>query len=456
MTPSRNDVVVAHGIGGSTDLPVPLEYAMLGATWALAISFAVLALAWRRPKLDPRSPGAALPPWVTRAVDGAATHTALGVLGVAITGWVALAAFGGEPGPTNGAPGAFYVLLWVGLVPLSLVCGHVWAYVSPVRALHHAACRALRRDPATGVWTYPERLGYWPAALGLLAFVWTELASPDPGALTTIRVWLVGYVVAGVLGGLAFGRRWFERADPFDVYAAFVAALSPFGRRDPASSTPQARRVVARNPLSNLAGLPVDHGIVAVVAVLLGSTAFDSATGTSWWLTEVQTWYAGSPVLAVAYRSLGLLAAIGAVGAVFVLAARATGGVTSVQRRELPSELAHSLVPIVVGYVGAHYLTYLVEKGQRTLIALADPLDRGWDPLGIGGLAPSYWLSEHPHLLAVLKVGLVLTGHVLGVIAAHDRCIRLLPRAHHLTGQLALMLVMVGYTFLGLFLLFAG
>ncbi|WP_370617277.1 hypothetical protein [Mumia sp. Pv 4-285] len=451
-----SDTVLAHGVGGSTDLPVPLEYAMLGAAWALTVSFAVLALAWRRPRLDPRSPGRALPPRVTRTVDSAATRALLAALGVAFTGWVALAAFGGEPGPTNGAPGAFYVLLWVGIVPMSLALGHVWSYVSPTRALHHAVSRMLRRDPATGLWTYPAALGYWPAALGLLAFVWTELASPEPGSLTTIRVWLVGYLAVGVLGGLAFGRRWFERADPFDVYAALVAALSPFGRRDPTGHSPADRRVVVRNPLSNLAGLPIDRGIVAVVAVLLGSTAFDSATGTSWWLTQVQTWYAGSPALAVAYRALGLLAAIALVALVFVLAARATGGLTSVQRRSMPAELAHSLVPIVVGYVGAHYLSYLVEKGQRTLIALADPLDRGWDPLGIGGLAPSYWLSEHPHLLAVLKVGLVLTGHVLGVIAAHDRCIRLLPRAHHLTGQLALMLVMVGYTFLGLFLLFAG
>jgi len=445
------EALLAHGVGGSTDLPLPLEYAMIGAAWALAISFAVLALAWRRPRLDPSTPGIALPLRITLTVDSGPSHALLGVLGVGFTSWVALAAFGGEPGPTNGAPGAFYVLLWVGIVPLSLLCGHVWAYLSPVRALHGAACWALRRDPAAGVWNYPARLGYWPAALGLLAFVWTELASPDPGALATVRVWLIGYVAYGVLGGLAFGRRWFERADPFDVYAAFVSALSPFGRR-----SPDDRRIVARNPLSNLAGLPVDRGIVAVVAVLLGSTAFDSATGTSWWMTQVQTWYAGSPGLAVAYKTLGLLAMVLLVALVFVLAARATGGLTAVQRRAMPGELAHSLVPIVVGYVGAHYLSYLVEKGQRTVIALADPLDRGWDLLGFGGLQTSYWLSEHPHVLAVLKVGLVLTGHVLGVVAAHDRCIRVLPRAHHLTGQLALMLVMVGYTFLGLFLLFAG
>ncbi|MDT0447443.1 hypothetical protein RM779_33360, partial [Streptomyces sp. DSM 41886] len=68
----------------------------------------------------------------------------------------------------------------------------------------------------------------------------------------------------------------------------------------------------------------------------------------------------------------------------------------------------------------------------------------------------SYFLSVHPTLLASLKVGFVLAGHVAGVIAAHDRALRLLPKQHQLTGQLATMLVMVGYTFTGLYLLFGG
>ncbi len=44
-------------------------------------------------------------------------------------------------------------------------------------------------------------------------------------------------------------------------------------------------------------------------------------------------------------------------------------------------------------------------------------------------------------------------GHVLGVIAAHDRALRLLPRRDQLTGQLPLLIVMVGYTLSGLYLL---
>ncbi len=115
--------------------------------------------------------------------------------------------------------------------------------------------------------------------------------------------------------------------------------------------------------------------------------------------------------------------------------------------------MAHSLVPIVVGYIFAHYLTYLLEKGQAAFFALLDPLGRGWEPLG--DPATQYFLSEHTSTLAALKVTFVVAGHVLAVIAAHDKALALLPKAHRLSGQVAMLLLMVAYTFTGLFLLFS-
>ena len=47
----------------------------------------------------------------------------------------------------------------------------------------------------------------------------------------------------------------------------------------------------------------------------------------------------------------------------------------------------------------------------------------------------------------------VVTGHIIGVIAAHDRAITLLPKRHHVTGQLGMLVVMVAYTATGLYLL---
>ncbi|MDQ3157199.1 MAG: hypothetical protein M3Q98_10820 [Actinomycetota bacterium] len=415
--------LLAHGIGGSTDLPIPFLYAMVGASWALTISFAVLALAWKEPRFDEPGPSSdRLPrrPW-------------LAVVGFVLVAWVLVALYGGPATADNGAMGAFYVLMWVGLVPLALLFGHVWRDLSPWRTIQSAAGKALGRPD--GFASYPAKLGNWPAAFGLFAFVWLELASDDPGSVQAVRIWIAAYAVLMVAGGIAFGPRWFDRADPFDVYSEIVAKLSPFVR--------DGRRQL-HNPLRTLPSVPIDRGLIAVLATLLGSTAYDSFSASSYWQSKT---------LSVAQHSLTLLAFVAVVATLFWLAARATGGLPAEERAALPGRLAHSLAPIVVGYILAHYLTFLVEKGQKTVIALGDPLGRGWQPFG--DMAPSLWLSEHTSVLAALKVGFVVAGHVMAVIAAHDRALVVLPKAHRLSGQLAMLVLMVAYTFTGLFLLFS-
>ena len=154
--------------------------------------------------------------------------------------------------------------------------------------------------------------------------------------------------------------------------------------------------------------------------------------------------------------TLALLGFCAAVALIFAVATMATGVTSDTPRRQLPDLFAHSVVPIIVGYITAHYLTFLVEYGQTTLIQLSDPFSRGDDFLGTADLQVSYWLSEHPTFLAVTKVLAVVLGHVVGVIAAHDRALRLLPPRHQLTGQLPLLVAMVAFTAGGLYLLFAA
>jgi hypothetical protein len=252
------------------------------------------------------------------------------------------------------------------------------------------------------------------------------------------------------LGAALCGEHWFARADPFEVYSVVVSRLSPLRRR------PGTRRIVVGNPFDHLPSLRVEPGIVTVLAVLLGSTAFDSFSATPGWRGFVEDLAHGSPVTAILVRTCGLVVFAAAVGVTFSSAACATGGVTRQQRLGLPGQMAHSLIPIVVGYIFAHYLSYLVERGQETMVRLGDPLGRGWNLFGLSHGQVSYILSSHPPVLASIKVGCVVTGHIAAVIAAHDKALRLLPRGHQLTGQLAMMLVMVGYTFTGLYLMFGG
>ncbi|PRC55315.1 hypothetical protein C6A85_44305, partial [Mycobacterium sp. ITM-2017-0098] len=84
----------------------------------------------------------------------------------------------------------------------SVTIGPVWKVISPVRAMYRfGGSRCLGG-------TYPPALGYWPAAAGLFAFVWLELASPDPGSLGAIRTWLLGYLAVTLAGTVWCGTRW--------------------------------------------------------------------------------------------------------------------------------------------------------------------------------------------------------------------------------------------------------
>jgi len=452
---TTDPVLLAHGLGGSSDLPVPYAYAMVGAAWALTFTFALVAFAWRRPRFDPDAPGHPLPGALTTLVDAAVTRWAVAGVALAFAVWVVLAGLWGPQTQANGLLGAFYVLLWVGLVPLSLAFGPVWRLISPVRTVYLLLRRAVPERLGRPRLSYPESWGYRPAALGLFAFVWLELASPNSASLPWVKSWLLVYVVVLLGGAWLCGQRWLARVDPFGVYSMAVSRLSPF-RRSPATG-----KIVIGNPFDHLPSLPVRPGVVAMLAVLLGSTAFDSYSSSPTWrnfadrhsrLAHGVPATLSSSIL----RTIGLLVFVSVVALTFSLAARATGGVDRAQRRALPGQMAHSLIPIVVGYIFAHYLSYLVERGQQAVIALADPFGRGWNPVGLAHMHVAYVLSTHPPVLAGVKVACVVTGHIVAVIAAHDKALRLLPAGHQLTGQLTMMLVMVGYTFTGLYLLFGG
>jgi hypothetical protein len=188
--------------------------------------------------------------------------------------------------------------------------------------------------------------------------------------------------------------------------------------------------------------------------VLFGSTAFDSYKDTVRWVRFVDD--LGGNVELI--NTLALLGFCAVIGFSFTLATTTTGvdPETGPRRTALPRLFAHSVAPIIVGYMTAHYLSYLVEYGQTTLIQLSDPLGKGQNLLGTANWTVDYWLSYHPGFLADVKVVAVVLGHIVGVVAAHDRALELLPKRHQVLGQLGLLVIMVAYTATGLYLLFGA
>jgi hypothetical protein len=436
--------IVAHGVGGRSDLPIPFEFAIIGAGIAVAVSFIAMAALWRTSRLRGNDAGRPIPERLQALLDSSVTRDVLRAAGLIVTAFVAAAAIFGPDTGQNPTLGFVYVFLWVGLVFASLLFGPVWRLVSPLRAIHAGLSAIAGTDPVSGLRRYPRWLGYWPAAAGLCAFTWLELVAPGRTSTLTISVWFAIYFAVQLIGGLIFGSAWFSRADPFEVYSTFIGRLAPLGRRSDG-------RLVARNPLDGLDGLRPEPGIVAVVTILLASTAYDSFSESPFWVRTVQS----SPLDETVLGTIGLVAAIGIVAALYVAAVRIAGMVGAADPSDLPRAFAHSLIPIAVGYLVAHYFSLLVFEGQRTLILASDPFDTGANLLGTAELGVNFSIVSAT-AIATIQVVAVVTGHVIGVVAAHDRAVQLFPPRAATIGQLPLLVLMIVYTVGGLSLLFAA
>lgn len=436
--------LLAHGVGSREDLPIPFTYAVTGAAVAIVASFLALGLLWREPRFEPATAGRPVPTRLARVLDGRPLRAGLRVLGVLITAYVVMAAVFGRDDALNPTAGSVYVLFWIGVPILSMLLGPVWRLLNPIRSAHWALSRALGTRPEEGIGPLSPRLGYWPAALSLLAFVWLELVAPENTTLAVLRTFFAAYFAVNLLAATYWGSGWFGRGDGFEVFSSLAGRLSPLGRRGDG-------RLVLRNPLVGVAGTPVAPGLFAVVGVLLGSTAYDSLSGSPWWVTRLQE----GPFSAEVTGTLGLLGLVTLVTGAFSGAAALSGRGSGLRPAEVGAQYAHSIVPIVMGYVVAHYWSLLVLVGQQTVIQLSDPLGNGSDWLGTGGRGVDPTLAD-PTLVAVLQVVSVVTGHVLGVVLAHDRAVRILPARRAVVGQVPLLVLMVAYTVGGLSLLFAA
>jgi hypothetical protein len=112
----------------------------------------------------------------------------------------------------------------------------------------------------------------------------------------------------------------------------------------------------------------------------------------------------------------------------------------------------HSLVPILIGYTIAHYFSLFLFQGQAGYILASDPFDRGWDLFGTADWKINLLLVSTT-AIAVVQVCSIVTGHVLGVVVAHDRAVATFPRRNTLRGQYPLLVTMVFYTLGGIALL---
>ncbi len=325
-----------------------------------------------------------------------------------------------------------WVYGWVGVAIVSAVVGPVWQFLDPFSTLHDLGAAALKRVGLAG-WepaAYPERLGRWPATIAFAAIVWLELvALAGPSILFVV---LVGYTAFTLAMMAQFGRdTWRSHGEAFTVWFRLLGRLAMFALVD------EDGRVRRRSFASGILEPGWSRADVTLVALGVGSILFDG-------LSQTQIFFDlfGAPGPAGRRPSCSWPSSGSSCVAAF-----------AVTRTVGLAATGAGLLPIALGYLVAHYLTYLLIDGQRIVIALSDPLQKGWNLFGTAFYTPTgAWLP--PGLIWTLQLAAVVGGHMLGawgghVVAAESAAPGLGTRALRVL-QLPLAVVMVGLTTLTL------
>jgi hypothetical protein len=439
--------VLAHGLIQRADLPIPEWLFGWAATAVLVLSFVALAVLWPRPMLEAGEHWRPLPAAPAR-LGSPAVDLVCQAVGLALFAFLVYAGLAGtDSADANVLPTFVFVVFWVGLVFVSIAFGNVFRAFNPWRALG----RLLR---LRGVRPYPERLGRWPAALGVLAFAWLELSSGGAGeSPRKLAIAALVYTGAMLAGSAVYGARtWGERGDAFAVYFGLFARIAPLEVRD--------GRLGRRRPLAALTRLDVLPGTVAVVVTMIGTVSYDGLSGGQWWTRTSQDIeanlidYVSLPVAERITQTLGLLACVAVIAGFYRLG---VVGASRIQPRRAAGDLArtfvHSLLPIAVVYVAAHYLSFLLFSGQSMRYLISDPLGRGWDVFGTADDTVDYGLLSQ-NAIWYLQVAFVVTGHVAALALAHDRALVAYDEPRAATrSQYWMLVVMVGFTSLALWLL---
>lgn len=414
---------LAHSLSPTYTSRLPLAVYLAGAAATVALSFVFVL--FRDVRADrPDTTGAGhLPP--------AAIRLGLGAVGLVAWLWIIAQGIVGGSSSAEISTLFLWAFGWVGIAALSALVGPIWHFLDPFSTIHDMGARVLHRlgIQPWDVADYPAALGRWPAAIGFAVVVWLELvlrAGPQ-----VLFIFLAGYTALTVAMMAQFGRdTWRSQAEVFTVWFRILGRLAPF------RLVGEDGRVERRSFAGGLLEPGWSRADVVIVAMGVGSILYDG-------LSQTQFWYDTFGFPGVGGDTLLFVGFLGIIVGAALFVSRTVGvGAT-----------AAGLLPIAVGYLVAHYLTYLLIDGQRLAIAISDPFQRGWDLFGTAFFEPSgAWLPAG--LIWTVQLAAVVGGHMLGawgghVVAALDAPRHLSP-ARLRTRQVPLAIVMVALTTLTL------
>jgi hypothetical protein len=426
---------LAHGVGAVYESPLPVWLYGVGAAVTVLLSFVVRAVVRDEPRaMEPRR--------LMGARGARLTFTVLKVIGLVALALILLSGIIVRDRGLSLAPLLFWIGLIVGTAALSAVVAGVWDAINPWKSIEDFYRFEDPEPSGEPPWWLGPLLLY-----GLFAF---ELVRWSGGSSVGFEApAIVVFLLAYTLYSLTFRARWgpsWAEADPLSLLFGFAGGCAPFEIDEEGLRYRGWLRGLDR-------GEPTSKAVFASVFILLGATTLDNVRETVGWHDFlVSTRVDELPLALTDLLALAAFAGLFLLPYAFamLITARsipATGSVRAAMRL-----FAWSLIPIGVAYLLAHNAPLLMTGTPRLIEYLSDPFDKGWNLLGTADLFTTYMPS--PALVWFLEIGLIIGGHVLGVLLGHRIAARLAgSHGAAIKSQIALTLLMSLFTITTLVLL---
>lgn len=460
----------AHFFARSYTLPIPFAMYAWATSAALVLSFVLcgLLIASGRFSHHQASTKISLHLVVGRSLILVVRALCLTVLALCILGGL----LGTQSAYDNFGMTCFWIVFVLVVCYLVAVVGDFYALVNPWKTLVECL-ESFLEIRFTGAFQNTAPLGYWPAVLLYMSFIFVELfADLTPRGLS---IALLAYTLINVGGAWLLGTRyWFRYGEFFAVFFGLVGKMAPLEWKSHESDPSGFERVElhGRLPFVGLLREKADHmSLVVFILFMLSSTGFDGLHGTLPWVhlfwreinPHIVEWLALSPRRQVFvsaqifhyWQWFMLLLSPFAYLAVFMLSIAGTklAGRSGLGVKELALRVCLTLIPIAFVYHLTHYFTLALSQGGQMIRLVSDPLGLGWNIFGSARIEVQPIMID----LAVVwhvQVGLILIGHIVSVYLAHLQAIRCFDSAWKTAiSQLPMLLLMVIFTTMGLWIL---
>lgn len=450
-------VVFAHGFGERYDLPIPLNFYLFGGGFTVFISFIIIAAFKRKQHPTSSYPTYTIlqyttssPKRVRKVIEFLSLATFVLIISTGL--------FGNQNPTDNLTPTFIWIIWWVGFTIFTAFWGNLWPIINPFAIVYDFISSLyfkITNEDLSFNLPYPKQLGIIPALILFVIFVWFETIYPESGTPSHIAVAIICYLMITFTGMLVFGKTcWLEHGEVFSILFYLLSLCSITEIQKKGHLCQLRIRPLAAGLINNQSS---SWGRVVFIMIALGSVSFDGFSETPLW---VDITIFSEPF----FRNIGQFVAINSVGLLvciiifligylfFALLMNILSGSFTV-RTKLTQQTTYSLLPIAVGYLVAHYLSFLIIQGQLLIPLISDPFGWEWNLLGTGDYVINIAIIN-ARFAWILSLITIVTGHILAVFCSHSIALQITSQSGRiLLSQLPMLVLMILYTMTSLWII---